>query len=195
MNFYNDRMHERYFTEGTPRQGRLNALFLIHCLLLLSVFAAPSLSFAGPGRWEAQVTRVNDGDTVTIKMDGKTYRTRLIGMDAPEMGQQPWGRKAKEHLQKIMNESSGKVQAEMDVTKYDKYNRLLAYLWTNDGRMINEQMVLDGYAVLFTIQPNSRYVDRFKKAQHSARNDRRGIWGPDGLKEKPIAYKKKHPRK
>jgi micrococcal nuclease len=56
-------------------------------------------------------------------------------------------------------------------------------------------MILDGYAVMFTIKPNSTHAERFKKAEQNARGGKRGIWGPDGLKEKPIAYKKKHPRK
>jgi micrococcal nuclease len=55
-------------------------------------------------------------------------------------------------------------------------------------------MLIDGYAVLFTIQPNSKHADRFIKAQRTARQEKRGIWGPDGLKERPLDYKKRHPR-
>lgn len=137
---------------------------------------------------------MHDGDTVTLMMDGKEYRTRLVGIDAPEMGQEPWGKRAKEHLIKIMKENKWKVLVETDIVKIDKYNRLLAYLWTKDKEFINERMLLDGYAMLFTIQPNSKHVDRFKKAQHAAREQKRGIWGADRLKERPLEYKKKHPR-
>ena len=55
-------------------------------------------------------------------------------------------------------------------------------------------MIADGYAVLFTFQPNSKYADLFIKAQRIARGKKLGIWGPDGLKERPVEYKKKHPR-
>ncbi len=143
---------------------------------------------------QARVIAVNDGDTVTILMNGKKYRTRLIGMDAPEMGQEPWGKRAQEHLRKLLKEVKWRVSVETDVGQYDKYNRLLVYLWTPEGEMLNERMIKDGYAVLFTIQPNSKYVDRFRKAQRAARDEKRGIWGPDGLKERPLDYKKKHPR-
>ncbi len=44
------------------------------------------LSLASPAMLEAQVIEVNDGDTVTIRLDSETYRTRLVGIDAPEMG-------------------------------------------------------------------------------------------------------------
>ncbi len=150
--------------------------------------------FAGSPQREARVTRVNDGDTVTLRMDGRTYRSRLIGFDAPETGQEPWGTKAKEHLRSLLKSAHWNVLVETDVELYDKYNRLLVYLRTSDGIFINEKMLADGYAVLFTFQPNSRYLDLFIRAQRSARAGKLGIWGPDGLKEKPVEYKKKHPR-
>jgi micrococcal nuclease len=169
--------------------GRYLALILFY----LSVLASPVR--AGNVLPVAKVVEVNDGDTVVIRMEGKTYRTRLIGIDAPEMGQKPWGRKAKKHLIEILKGSGGMVKVETDVTKYDKYDRLLAYLWLDDKTMVNEVMLSDGYAVLFTIQPNSKHVVRLKKAQRAAREDHAGIWGPDGLTERPIEYKKAHPRK
>lgn len=151
-------------------------------------------ALAAPKLTEARVLKVHDGDTLTVVLEGREYRTRLVGIDAPEMGQGAWGKNAKKHLIKIMKQNNWKVHVETDVVKLDKYNRLLAYLWTRDHELINEQMVRDGYAALFTIQPNSKYVDRFKKAQRIARENRAGIWGPDGLKETPLDYKKKHPR-
>lgn len=163
-------------------------------LLLITYAAYKEQAHASLLLQGAEVVTVNDGDTVTIRMNGKTYRTRLIGLDAPEMGQEPWGEKAKVHLKELMKEAGGKVYVETDVTEYDKYDRLLVYLWSEDKRLINEQMVLDGYAVLFTIRPNGKYADRFRKAQHIAREKKINIWGPDGLKERPIDYKKKHPR-
>jgi micrococcal nuclease len=97
-------------------------------------------------------------------------------------------------LRKLLKENRWRVSVETDIEQYDKYGRLLVYLWSDDKTLINERMLLDGYAVLFTIQPNSKYVDRFVKAQRFARQEKRGIWGPDGLKERPLDYKKAHPR-
>lgn len=164
-------------------------------LLALSVFLLfPSgHSATAPSRRDARVVAVNDGDSVTIVMNGMKYRTRLIGIDAPEMGQEPWGRKAREHLRALLKGYRWRVSVEEDVEQHDKYNRLLVYLWM-DGEMLNERMLRDGYAVLFTIQPNSKYVDRFRKAQQNARENKKGIWGPEGLKERPLDYKKGHPR-
>ena len=93
-----------------------------------------------------------------------------------------------------MKDSGWKVSVETGVEPYDKYDRLLVYLWTKDKTFVNEKMLADGYAVLFTFQPNSKYADLFIKAQRIARGKKLGIWGPDGLKERPVEYKKKHPR-
>ena len=175
------------------RIGKGHAQYIALIMLCLAVLVSPVQ--AGGDLPEARIVDVNDGDTVVISMEGKTYRTRLIGIDAPEMGQEPWGRKAKKHLRELLKGSGGMVHVETDITKYDKYDRLLAYLWLDDKALINELMLRDGYAVLFTIQPNSKYVDRLKKAQYAARENRSGIWGPKGLTERPIEYKKSHPWK
>lgn len=144
---------------------------------------------------EATITKVHDGDTVTILMNGKKVKSRLIGIDAPEMGQEPWGRRSKDHLRKLLKQSESRVFVETDAEKKDKYKRPLVYLWLQNGELANELMLLDGYAFRFTMKPNTRYADRLKKAQQTAKDAKRGVWGPDGLKERPVDYKKAHPRK
>lgn len=147
-----------------------------------------------------KVTEVNDGDTVTIatsKFFGllvKTERVRLIGIDAPELAQEPWGRRAKNHLKKLIKESDWQVKIELDVQHRDRYGRILAYLWDKQGRMLNYMMLRDGYAMVYTVPPNVKYVDWFLEAQRAARQEGKGIWGKDGLTETPSEWRKQHPR-
>src|SRR5512147_3116745 len=103
-----------------PRKDFIVRLFFIALFLLPGL--APA--YASERLPEARVIAVNDGDTVTIRMNGKEYRTRLIGMDAPEMGQEPWGRRAQEHLRTLLKDAKWRVSVETDIVKYDKYNRL-----------------------------------------------------------------------
>ncbi len=175
---------------------RRSRLYLIVAVVFACFFNASSISqsLAAQSLQEARVLEVNDGDTVTLKIDDRVYRTRLIGIDAPEMGQRPWGRRAKEHLIGILDHAGWTVYVETDVVKRDKYDRLLAYLWTKQKEFINEQMVLDGHAVLFTIRPNNKYARLFSRAEHRAKQEKSNIWGPKGLKESPAEYRKKHPR-
>ena len=161
------------------------------------------LFFSLYGRYQAEtqskteyvrVVEVNDGDTITVFLDSRREKVRLIGIDAPELQQRPWGQRAKKHLREMLSMSQWTVSLEFDIEKRDKYGRLLSYVWTTDRRMINVQMLKDGYAMPLTVPPNIRYVDEFRKAQDEARSKGLGIWGRGGLKETPREYRKEHPR-
>ncbi len=147
-----------------------------------------------------RVTEVHDGDSVSIRISSplglpvRTERIRLIGIDAPELKQEPWGRISKRFLKKIISRSDWIVFVEFDIEQRDKYGRLLAYLWTKKGEMINEMMVLNGYATLYTIPPNVKYVDRLISAQRHAQIKKLGIWGKKGIKVTPEEWRKAHPR-
>jgi micrococcal nuclease len=68
------------------------------------------------------------------------------------------------------------VCLERDLSERDRYGRLLRYAWLEDGRMVNEVLVLEGFAVTDTVPPDVKYVDRFTAAQAAAREAERGIW-------------------
>ena len=177
--------------EKTAYQPIRSALMLA-CLILSALYQ--DAAYAETVLQEAQAIKVHDGDTVTLMIKGKMVKTRLIGIDAPEMGQRPWGRRAREHLVGIIKDSGWIVYVETDIVKRDKYDRLLAYLRTKQDAIINERMLQDGHAVLFTISPNVKYVAEFTRAERRARSENKGLWASNGLKEKPFTYRKKHPR-
>jgi micrococcal nuclease len=143
---------------------------------------------------EVPVITVHDGDTVSVIINNKKEKVRLIGIDAPEMGQRPWGEEAKRYLESILQNSKWKVRVEFDVEKTDQYGRVLAYIWTSDKGLINLMMIKSGYAMLYTVPPNVKYAEEFRKAQAEARKKRLGMWSEDGLKERPQDYRKEHPR-
>ncbi len=147
---------------------------------------------ANPGLYK--VIAVHDGDTVTIRTNDREEKVRLIGIDAPELAQKPWGQRAKAHLEEILSASDRTVSLECDIEKQDRYGRRLAYLKTEGGEMVNQRMLRDGYAVLFTIPPNVRYVEALRKAQAEARQGGLGIWGEKGLKETPKDYRERKRR-
>lgn len=145
-----------------------------------------------------KVVNVHDGDTVTVQKEkgwsifSKTEKVRLVGIDAPEIEQKPWGTRAKNHLKNLIKESDWLVRLEFDIQHTDKYGRVLAYLWDKNGRMINYMMIRDGYAVVYTVPPNVKYVDLFLNAQRLARQEGKGIWGKEGLKELPSEWRRKN---
>jgi len=169
----------------------------IFILLLIALFISET-SFAVPGSPYA-VTAVHDGDTISVRISGsskagqRTEKLRLIGIDAPEMKQGKWGQKAKKRLRDIINRNRRTVNIEFDADRRDKYGRLLGYVWSRNSYMINERLVREGYAVLYTIPPNVRYANRLSSAQKTARSKKRGIWGPGGLRKKPADWRREHP--
>ncbi len=142
----------------------------------------------------ARVLRVHDGDTVSIRYRGRTERVRLLGIDAPELGQRPWGPRAKKHLRRLLGQAGWLVRLELDVQGRDRYGRLLAYLRSPQGLMINLQMVRDGYALVYTRPPNVRYSAELLQAQREAQVAGAGFWSKGGLQESPRRYRERHPR-
>ncbi|MGD9652418.1 MAG: thermonuclease family protein [Candidatus Dadabacteria bacterium] len=124
--------------------------------LFLFLISTPAFAQEGP----CEVSRIIDGDTFVCITDGEEYKVRLIGMDCPELPTHE-GIEAKEYVEEIMPVGTV-VRLELDVQTYDRYHRVLAYVWLPSGDMLNEVLLRDGYAVLMTVPPNVARVDEFK---------------------------------
>ncbi len=61
-------------------------------------------------------------------------------------------------------------------SKRDRYGRLLGYVFLSNGKMLNEEIVKAGYAIVMTIPPNVKHQDRFLRAYKQARERKRGLW-------------------
>lgn len=174
----------------------LRSLSLLLILLVLFIVRTVQRQFGKkqdiPKTSYYKVIAVHDGDTLFMEINGYREKIRLIGIDAPELAQKPWGRLSKEHLEGILKEANYNVSIEYDLQETDRYGRRLAYLWTEDKELVNQKMLEDGYALLLTIPPNIRYVDDFKSAQREAREKKSGVWGKKGLRETPKHYRERH---
>jgi endonuclease YncB( thermonuclease family) len=130
------------------------------------------------------VTEVVDGDTIKISMNGKTETLRLIGMDTPETVDprkpvQCFGKEASNKAKELL--SGKKVRIETDPTQgeRDKYERLLAYVYRDDGIFYNKYMIEQGYAHEYTYNTPYKYQAEFKAAQKSAQTAQLGLWSPN----------------
>lgn len=129
-----------------------------------------------------KVKRVVDGDTFIVDIDGKETKVRLIGVDTPESV--ATGDNAHKNCEEGKSASNftkdtieGKnVYIEYDIDPNDDYGRTLAYVYLQDGRMLNKLLLEMGYARLMTIQPNVKYVDEFTAIQKTARENQIGFW-------------------
>ena len=130
------------------------------------------------------VIRVIDGDTIVAEVNGQPIHIRLLGINSPEPNDKRarvacLAQRAKEEAQKLLNGQN--VYLEKDPTQgdYDKYNRLLAYVFLANGTSFNKLMIEEGYAYEYTYRLPYKYQSEFKTAQNEARINQKGLWNPD----------------
>jgi len=135
------------------------------------------------------VTKAIDGDTIKLATG---EHVRLIGIDTPESRynskverDSARSRKDIKAILKMGKEASlftrqltegKKVKLEFDAQKRDRYGRLLAYVYLEDGTFVNARVIEEGYAQVMTIPPNVKYADMFLRSQVEARKNGRGLW-------------------
>lgn len=135
------------------------------------------------------VLDVIDGDTVRLEIDGASESVRLIGIDAPETSHpqlpvQCFGREATDYARQLLDGASVRLETDLSQDIRDRCDRLLAYLWLEDGTLVNEQLIAEGYAFEYTYNAPFRYRSRFLSAEEVARSEERGLWSPhtcDGI--------------
>jgi micrococcal nuclease len=77
---------------------------------------------------QGDVIAVNDGDTLTLKLDDNLqYKIRLMGIDAPESSQ-PWGEVSREVLRGLVLNK----QVFVAVTAEDRYGRRVAWVYPGE---------------------------------------------------------------
>ena len=129
-----------------------------------------------------KVSKITDGDTFyVITSSSEKFKIRLIGIDAPEtrnvgvkVRKEYFGKEAKIFVTNLLKNK--KVKLTFDVQKTDRYGRILAYIYLENGVFLNQYLVENGFAVVATFPPNVKFVEIFTKAEKSARNKKLGLW-------------------
>ncbi len=152
-------------------------VFLLAALLTL----LPALVSCQDGSFLAvKVVSVVDGDTIQVCCIGwKREKVRYIGVNTPETkhptkGVEQFGKEASEANRKLVDGKT--VRLEFDVQEQDRYGRLLAYVYLEEGTFVNAWLVQHGYAVVMTIPPNVKHQELFLRLQLEAREEGRGLW-------------------
>jgi micrococcal nuclease len=127
-------------------------------------------------------------------------RVRLIGIEAPNLKQQPWGTGAKNRLEQMISQRTSQqfvlqpvFLEKADVQEKDTLGRWLVYVWY-DGRLLNEELVKEGYVLAAPRAPNNKYDSRLARAQEYARIMGYGIWNPDQpMRLTPAEFRRQNP--
>lgn len=153
---------------------------------------------------ETLVACTLDGDTLDLlSCGGDAERVRLLGIDAPEIahGSDPadcYGPEAAEALRLLATGRTFLMSFDKDCD--DIYGRTLAYLWiepvpgmqgyermgawvgSNNLLLVNEWLLAEGYARLYPVEAFGpvRLQDRLQVAEDDARALGMGLWGVCG---------------
>ena len=90
---------------------------------------------------KAKVTKIIDGDTIWVDIEGKSYKVRFIGINCPEYTKEiePFGKEATEFTTQYLEDKT--IYLQKDVSDTDDYDRLLRYVWTEEVNEINEENI------------------------------------------------------
>jgi micrococcal nuclease len=143
---------------------------LVLFLLVLAIGCAASTA--------PMVTRVIDGDTIEVDIDGIIYRVRYIGIDTSELDDERPEFCALAQEATILNRQlveGETIRLEKDVSETDIYGRLLRYVYVDDI-FVNAELVRQGLAWAKAYEPDTKYQDYLEELEAEARQDKIGIW-------------------
>lgn len=120
-----------------------------------------------------------DGDTAKFIIDEKIQSTRFLAIDTPESTNQQelWGKEASDFTCNILSNTK-KIELEFDSNsdKYDKYNRLLAWIWV-DNNLLQDQIIKEGLGEVAYLYNDYKYTTQLLDSQEIAKSNNIGIWG------------------
>lgn len=128
-------------------------------------------------------------EVLPLSGGAEAQTVRLIGIEAPDWQQEPWGEAAQRWLRTQLEGQT--VHLELDVQEWDQNHQRLAYVW-RDRQFINGAIVAAGHALASPHFPNVRYRQRLQRAQETARLRGVGIWDPQfPLRQTPTEFRQR----
>lgn len=122
-----------------------------------------------------------DGDTAWFTVNNEDLKVRFIAINAPELEHEEkeaeyYSEEAKDYVCTKL-ERSEKIELEFDPKsdKQDKYDRYIAWVFV-DGKLLQKDIVKNGYAKVDYIYDDYKYVDELYKSEKISKSKRLGIW-------------------
>jgi micrococcal nuclease len=128
-----------------------------------------------------RVVKVIDGDTIKVDIGGKIETVRLIGIDTPEIAnphssrEDYFGPEAAQYAKQLLENQLVYLIPDPMESNRDKYDRLLRYVFLEDGTLINAKLVAEGYAYNYIYEP-FQFMKQFDYLEKQAKEKRLGLW-------------------
>lgn len=183
------------------KKNKLLKRIIIFCLLIVLAFANKNFTFDSDiskdfaknkqedSFLKAKVTKVIDGDTIKVDIDGEIYKVRFIGINCPEIGENEefFGKEAKEFTKEKLH--GREIFLQKDVSETDKYGRLLRYVWLEKPKDLNNPskdeirdssingiLVREGFAKTNYYPPDTSYTKFLKEIEKQAKKGNLSMW-------------------
>jgi len=142
---------------------------LVWCLWSFGCQSPVDRKEIGPSDYTGKVVKILDGDTYEILLGGnRTERIRMEGIDAPEKGM-PYFKAAKKYLGGLCFQKT----VRLEIHSTDRYGRIIASAYLEDGRELSEEMLRAGMAWHYKKYNSDR---RLAELEQEARKMRVGLW-------------------
>ncbi len=132
--------------------------------------AGPSEAPAAPAEEIGPVTRVVDGDTIDVLLDGVNTRIRYLQMNTPERDE-PCSREATQANADLVEGKIVRLVADKELV--DPYDRLLRFIYVDD-LLVNRVLVEQGFAEVALYPPNDAHYEEFLQLEKEAAAAGRG---------------------
>ena len=157
---------------ATLRACRLRR-YIAPLAVLAWLAGAPVLAQTG----RAQVDRVIDGDTISVRLDGDRDTVRVTGVDTPETthptrGVEPYGPKAADDTTARLTGATVRLDLDPAGDAQDADGRILRYVMLPTGEHVNATRIREGYARATGTFPYSRQRECLQLDAQA----RRGRW-------------------
>lgn len=128
-----------------------------------------------------RVVEVIDGDTIKVDIAGKIETVRLIGIDTPEIAglrnlqDDYFGPEAAQYTKQLLENQMVYLIPDPMQSNQDKYNRLLRYVFLEDGTLVNAKLIADGFAYNYIYEP-FQFMKQFDYLEKQAKEKQLGLW-------------------
>ena len=128
-----------------------------------------------------RVVEVIDGDTIKVDIGEKIVTVRLIGIDTPEIANPHnpqndyFGPEAAQYTKQLLENQLVYLIPDPMQSNRDKYDRLLRYVFLEDGTLVNAKLVAEGYAYNYIYEP-FQFMKQFDYLEKQAKENQLGLW-------------------
>jgi micrococcal nuclease len=148
----------------------------------------------------ATVTRVASGQTIEVRLDDQAQARpietiRLVGIDAPDLRQAPWGLASQQALaQQIEGQRIELEWDRLDETgqpERDRFGRLHASVWF-EGKLTQAELLRSGWGLVQDqdVGHESSHMPSLQAAEAEARSLGRGLWSvASALRQHPTEFR------